>query len=636
MSGYLPFGGGGTGGGLMYPDSADRPFGSNSARNSWANNNPQELIKDTTVVNVNGNQWWLWTGDSNPQNVDSGLWMDANQVIQGETGDTGATGEYGQLQSVDIIGDNFVFTDNSGNQAELVGAVTRLKGDTGDKGETGDTGAAGLIVTSEFVGDDIVFTDNANNQTTLADAVNTLRGEQGLRGEKGDQGTPFILKKQYASAGEMIADFGGVDVAENEMVMIVTGDGNPDNGDVYIKSATQWTYVTTLQGASSIQGVPGNDGLNGTDGADGADGASVDSATVNSDGDLEIGLDSGVDINAGRVTGLSAYEVWLDEGNTGTETDFITYLRERITYNGAEVEEVELASDSGLSAQVVNDSLVLNAPLLNDAVVDTGGLPQSDGTNPSVYLSPFRYHPEMPEMVMVKTGDATRVVDSFSRGSSYKLTPTAHGNSGLTGSEYVLSQGAGAEPNNGKYKSVPLFVFQPDQTVGFRDAFGYVNYPSNVPVDFSKGFYLTGLVSGHYAGNTSGKSFLYVGNGTGSLGNNSGVGVYFDSSGCHLIVGNSDTVIDASMTYNSQNGLPCFYRVAIYQLANGIVHAHVRDCLAGNVVNQTIAGIVNNTTDAKVWVGVDRDGGTTTVAFGELSLWIPDVDQDILRVNFRG
>ena len=55
MSSFLPAGGSGTGGGILYPDSADRPFASNSARNTWANNNKADLIKDTTVVNVGGN-----------------------------------------------------------------------------------------------------------------------------------------------------------------------------------------------------------------------------------------------------------------------------------------------------------------------------------------------------------------------------------------------------------------------------------------------------------------------------------------------------------------------------------------------------------------------------------------------------
>ena len=95
MAGIIPidgFGGGSGGAGLVYPDSASRPFNSNSARNNWANNNKADLIKDTTVVNVDGNQWYLWTGESNPDTVSSNLWMDANQIIQGDQGQQGDAG----------------------------------------------------------------------------------------------------------------------------------------------------------------------------------------------------------------------------------------------------------------------------------------------------------------------------------------------------------------------------------------------------------------------------------------------------------------------------------------------------------------------------------------------------------------
>ena len=83
------------GGSLVYPDSAARPFNSNTARNNWANNNKQDLIKDSTVVNVDGNQWYLWTGQSNPQTVDSSLWMDAAEIIEGPQGEKGDKGDKG-------------------------------------------------------------------------------------------------------------------------------------------------------------------------------------------------------------------------------------------------------------------------------------------------------------------------------------------------------------------------------------------------------------------------------------------------------------------------------------------------------------------------------------------------------------
>ncbi|AUR81890.1 hypothetical protein NVP1016O_10 [Vibrio phage 1.016.O._10N.286.46.A11] len=124
MSGIIPidgFGGGGSGGGVVYPNSAARPFNSNSARNTWANNNKSDLIKDTTVVNVNGSQWYLWTGESNPSSVNSSLWMNADQIVQGEPGSDGVS-----ISSVSVnANDELIIAKDDGSSTNL-GRVTGL------------------------------------------------------------------------------------------------------------------------------------------------------------------------------------------------------------------------------------------------------------------------------------------------------------------------------------------------------------------------------------------------------------------------------------------------------------------------------------------------------------------------------
>lgn len=123
---YLPIQGG-TGGGILYPDSAARPFSSNSARNNWANNNKQDLIKDTTVVNVGGNQWYLWTGESNPDTVNNSLWMDADQIVPGEKGDQGDPGIDVTTAVVNTDGD-LIVTLSNGNDIN----AGRARGEDGD------------------------------------------------------------------------------------------------------------------------------------------------------------------------------------------------------------------------------------------------------------------------------------------------------------------------------------------------------------------------------------------------------------------------------------------------------------------------------------------------------------------------
>ncbi|CAH9015108.1 conserved hypothetical protein [Vibrio phage 489E54-1] len=124
----MPFGtAGGSGGGIVYPDSASRPFNSNSARNTWANNNKQDLIKDTTVVNVGGSQWYLWTGQSNPSSVDNSKWMDADQIVPGEQGDKGDPGIDVTTAIVDGDGD-LIVTLSDGSDIN----AGRARGEDGD------------------------------------------------------------------------------------------------------------------------------------------------------------------------------------------------------------------------------------------------------------------------------------------------------------------------------------------------------------------------------------------------------------------------------------------------------------------------------------------------------------------------
>ena len=71
-----------------------------------------------------------------------------------------------------------------------------------------------------------------------------------------------------------------------------------DNGN----TGTEADFLTWLKGKDGTNGTDGKDGANGADGKDGANGK------------------DGVD-------GKSAYQIWLDNGNTGTETDFLNWLK---------------------------------------------------------------------------------------------------------------------------------------------------------------------------------------------------------------------------------------------------------------------------------------------------------------------
>lgn len=84
-----------------------------------------------------------------------------------------------------------------------------------------------------------------------------------------------------------------------------------DNGTWWIWDIAQNQYVdtgTSAQGQKGDTGEKGQDGLNGRDGIDGKDGI------------------NGNDGKDGE-NGLSVYEIWLNQGNIGTEIDFLNSLK---------------------------------------------------------------------------------------------------------------------------------------------------------------------------------------------------------------------------------------------------------------------------------------------------------------------
>ncbi len=96
---------GGAGGGLLIPDSATIPFATTTARDVWAAANKTDLVKDTTAVNVTGESWFVWRGETNPPPpYDNSLWVNGDELVKGQDGakgDKGDTGDIGPVKSVD-------------------------------------------------------------------------------------------------------------------------------------------------------------------------------------------------------------------------------------------------------------------------------------------------------------------------------------------------------------------------------------------------------------------------------------------------------------------------------------------------------------------------------------------------------
>lgn len=78
---------------------------------------------------------------------------------------------------------------------------------------------------------------------------------QNIKGQKGDTGEPFTISKTYPSVEAMEADFDNMEVGD--YVMIASSVEDEDNAKLYVKTDTEWVFITDFSGAIGIQGEPG-------------------------------------------------------------------------------------------------------------------------------------------------------------------------------------------------------------------------------------------------------------------------------------------------------------------------------------------------------------------------------------------
>ena len=78
---------------------------------------------------------------------------------------------------------------------------------------------------------------------------------QNIKGQKGDTGKPFTISKTYPSVEAMNADFDNMEVGD--YVMIASSVEDEDNAKLYVKTDTEWVFITDFSGAIGIQGEPG-------------------------------------------------------------------------------------------------------------------------------------------------------------------------------------------------------------------------------------------------------------------------------------------------------------------------------------------------------------------------------------------
>ena len=137
------------------------------------------------------------------------------------------------------------------------------------------------------------YTDGSTYTTPI---LTGLQGPQGIQGATGAQGP----------AGQ-----NGTNGVNGTDGINGTNGANGQNGlssyEIWLtqgNTGTENDFLTAITGAQGPQGIPGQNGTNGVNGTDGINGTN----------------------GANGQNGLSAYEIWLAQGNTGTESDFLTAI----------------------------------------------------------------------------------------------------------------------------------------------------------------------------------------------------------------------------------------------------------------------------------------------------------------------
>ena len=142
-------------------------------------------------------------------------------------------------------------------------------------------------------------------------------GPQGIQGPQGPQGPAGTGVSIKGSAS--VADILNKSGQKGEMWLV--SDVGPQHGHGYVSDGggtgvLHWTHVGDIQGPQGTQGLAGHTGPQGPRGIPGNNG--VDGAT----GAQGI---QGVQGPRGQKgeRGLSSYDLWLQDGNTGTENEYL-------------------------------------------------------------------------------------------------------------------------------------------------------------------------------------------------------------------------------------------------------------------------------------------------------------------------
>ena len=270
--------------------------------------------------------------------------------MNGADGMDGADGADG-LSAYDL----WLAASNTGSVEDFLAGLVGQNGADGEDGANGMDGADGADGLSAY--EVWLAHGNEGTEEDFFESLTGPEGQQGPAGQDGADGANGIDGTNGADGAD-----GADGLSAYEIWLAAGNTGNEADFLASLVGQDGADGANGADGADGADGVNGLDGLNGADGADGlngADGADGLSAfeiwlaagNTGNEADFLASLigapgeqgeagaqgpqgpegpqgpqgDAGTD-GADGAAGLSAYEIWLGLGNTGTEEDFIAYL----------------------------------------------------------------------------------------------------------------------------------------------------------------------------------------------------------------------------------------------------------------------------------------------------------------------
>ena len=263
------------------------------------------------------------------------------------------------------------------NTEESLSGNGVMKGEPGEKGTDGKS-AYQIWLDEGNVGteqDFLASLKGADGTMTFEDL--TEEQKESLKGEQGQDG-----KSTY----QLWLDLGN-DGTEEDFLEFLIGENGPigESGsdgrsayEIWIdegNSGTEQDFLDSLKGEKGADGTmtfadlteEQKESLKGEPGADGTDGKSaydiwLDAGNTGSDEEF---LDS-LRGDPGNM-GKSAYEIWIDEGNSGTEQDFLDSLKGEPGENGEDgsknIDDENVSTDTTWSSEKIASELGVKADI---------------------------------------------------------------------------------------------------------------------------------------------------------------------------------------------------------------------------------------------------------------------------------